>query len=98
MINQKLSSLPNDLLILIFTFLDIENVDILILRKVSISINKLLLKNISVNHYPFLKNNSFFRKSVRKRIFNKEIKKKWNKANDMYEKTVFDMLLTGNWL
>ena len=93
---QMINDLPDELLFMIFTYLDIEKLDILNLRFISIKINKLLLLNITLNKYPNLNNNSFFRKCVRKRIFNREVKDRLEKINNNYEKNLFGMLLEGD--
>jgi hypothetical protein len=93
---KKIDKLPTDLLIVIFSYLNIEDIDILTARIVCTSFNGILSLELSLNKYPKLYNSSFFKKCVRTRIFNEEMK--WRHINTVYEKKNFNMLIDGNWL
>lgn len=95
---KRINGLPNDLLIVIFSYLNIQDIDILMTRIVCTRFNIILSSTLTLHTYPKLYNNSFFKKSVRVRIFNKEMKRKWDHINTIYEKKKFNMLIDGNWL
>jgi len=95
-----MKNIPEDCLIHIYTYFDLLSFDIINIKTVSRFFNKLSRTKINkkINDYVYLKNESFFQKSVRYHIFQTELIKRVSITNNQYEKDNLMMLLEGNWI
>jgi len=95
-----MENLPEDCLIEIYKYLDILSFEIIYLKTTSKFYNKFMRKKIDkrINNYINLENESFFQKSVRAHIFQKELKKRLKNTNNVYERDNWMMLIEGNWI
>tara|TARA_B100000674_G_C37967186_1_gene975199 strand:+ start:2710 stop:2997 length:288 start_codon:yes stop_codon:yes gene_type:complete len=95
-----MEKLSEDCLIEIYKYLDILSFEIIYLRTTSKFHNKFMRKKIikKINKYTFLENESFFQKSVRSHIFQKELKKRMKITENQYERDNLMMLIEGNWI
>jgi hypothetical protein len=95
-----MDTIPEDCLIEIYKYLDILTYEIIYIKTTSKFFNTFTRKKLTkrINGYTNLENESFFQKSVRCHIFQKELKKKLLLTNNQYEKDIWMMLIEGNWI
>lgn len=95
-----MNKLPEDCLIEIYKYLDILSYEIIYIKTTSKFFNTFMRKKITkkINNYIKLVNESFFQKTVKSHIFQKELIKRYKMSNDKYERDNLMMLLEGDWL
>uniref|UniRef100_A0A6C0C1C4 F-box domain-containing protein n=1 Tax=viral metagenome TaxID=1070528 RepID=A0A6C0C1C4_9ZZZZ len=95
-----MNCIPDDCLINIYCYLDLLSYDIINIKTVSKIFNKSLRTRINkrINNYILLNDESFFQKTVKFHIFQKELLNRYRCSNNNYERDNLMMLLEGNWL
>jgi hypothetical protein len=95
-----MNKLPEDCLIEIYKYLDILSYEIIYIKTTSKFFNTFSRKKITkkINNYINLENESFFQKTVRTHIFQKELRKRLINTNNEYERDTWMMLIEGNWI
>lgn len=92
--------ISEDCLFNIYSYLDFLSYDIINIKTVSRFYNKTMREKINktINKHIVLENESFFQKSVRYHIFQKELLKRIKISENQYEQDNLIMLLEGNWI